>query len=510
MNQNRFLKDFHEVLTHHVNCVLKSGMILDEDMSLLTTLWDPKFYQGTMQFDRRLLLTSAGLTTLGLATTVKLNSIYPFFISVLPMTVRLMSLSIVCYRRRQYKRRFERLLRLIKSTYSISKEIAQYYRKRDAAVKSHKLQVNAFNILVQPGEEFLKFAVNSLHEIVDQIRNCMVQVCQSVPITEGDFIASIQWNLDDLRVTTDLGFKEVQARFDKLSDLFLLITSNFLSCIGLSCCVQLWRERCDVPHVLDCLLPELVSKLDGLLNEIRAQFNRIRFNLCDGVIDNEGSVVRSSRLERPIMDLLLSLQIAFETARRLQVLEAEGRMEECITILDDVNKQMEESRDMLSILIARLLSARQKPIPLKPPMEIVPPADDQIEIVDGNEADRELEDEEYNLSIHGSEPDDPLYLPNDGCSHNSVENLNVVLLELKNKLLQDEGKVGKQAREELNRGDVVKSVPADEPSPRLPMIPDIGDIGGLVQAITFTARKLNRSEEVFGSGTISSYDSDES
>uniref|UniRef100_A0A1Y1K5K4 Vezatin n=1 Tax=Photinus pyralis TaxID=7054 RepID=A0A1Y1K5K4_PHOPY len=506
MNKERFLRDFHAVLAHHVSCVLKSGMLLDEDMSLLTTFWDPNFYQDTVRFDRRLLVTSAALTTVGLATTVKLNSIYPFLISALPTSVQLMSRSIVCYRTRRYKRRFERLLRLIKSTYSISKEIVQYYRKRDAAVKSRKLQVGAFNILVEPGEVFLKFAASSLHEVVDQIRNCMVQVCLSVPITEGDFVASIDWNLDDLRVTADFGFKEVRARFDKLSDLFLLITSNFLGCVGLSCCVQLWRERCDLPHVLDCLLPELVGKLDGLLNEVRAQFNRIRFNLCDGVIDTEGRAVRSSRLERPIMDLLLSLQITFETARRLQVLEAEGRTEECVTILDDVSKQLEESRDMLSILTRRFSVAR--PIPTKPPVEIVPLADDQMEIVDGYETDAELEDEEYNLSMHGSEPDDSPYLQDD--ADDSVENLGIVLLELKTKLLQDEGKVGKQAREELNRGDIVRSVPADEPPPRLPTIPDIGDVGGLVRAITFTARKLNRSEEVFGSGSISSCDSVES
>ncbi|KAF2897165.1 hypothetical protein ILUMI_09009 [Ignelater luminosus] len=558
----KFLQDYSHVISYYVDCILQSRMMLDEDMHLMMTFWDPNLFKRRSIWNKTTLISST-CATLGAVFSLKLNNLYPFALSCIPATVQI-SQRVKCkYMANMYKNNFKNLISYICELYELNRNIIEYCHKRDTAMQIFKTSNEAYTLLLRPGEEFLKATILAEIGILEMLRNSMLKIFELVPVTEGEYIYSLEWNFDEFTKLNSDDFKNLQHHFQKLSDLYVLVVSNFLSCLGLSFCFQLWKDDfCDFKSIFDYVIPELTSTFKVGLNDIKSKFNNIRFTLQDK--ENETPKrqrhnLKSSKellqLQKCLEDFLTNMQVVFETGSHLQFLIKECdenlKLANHSQIVEDISTQLVICDDSLDTFL-RLYYLLTKRLVKKETNTLPPPSSSNetkiIKEIHYDDPIEPLEDEEYNLSIHGS--DDEEIMPFiEYADQFSTEHLELMLHELKIKLKERKGNRDEhdnnrnlsKCSEQVNAKCVKKSqsetfnkLPVEQCDPPLPPplpfessndispapsfapitighLPAINNSElGFLDAVKSVAQSLNRDEEVFGSDAVISSDSDES
>lgn len=558
----KFLEDYSHVISYYVDCILQSRMMLDEDMHLMMTFWDPNLFKRRSTWNK-ITLVSSTCATFGAVFSLKLNSLYPLALSCIPATVQISQRVKRKYMANTYKNNFENLISSISELYELNRSIIEYCHKRDTAMQIFKTSNEAYTLLLKPGEEFLKTITLIEIRVLEMLRNSMLKIFEVVPVTEGEYIYSLEWNFDEFTKTNCDSFKNLQHQFQKLNDLYVLIVSNFLSCLGLSFCFQLWKDNfCDFKSIFDYVIPELTSVFKVGLNDIKSKFNSIRFTLQDKENETprrQRHNLKSSKelvqLQKSLEDFLTNMQVVFETGKHLQLSIKEcnenSKLANHSQIVEDISSQLVICDDSLDTFL-RLYHLLTKSLVKKEP-NMLPPLSSSNETkitkeIRYDDPVEPLEDEEYNLSIHGS--DDEEIMPFiEYADQFSTEHLELMLHELKIKLKERKGNRDEhdnnrnlsKHNEEVNAKSAKKSqsenfnklqvelhdppLPpplAFESSNDVPSAPSFSSITigqlsainnsqlGFLDAVKSVAQSLNRDEEVFGSDAVISSDSDES
>lgn len=538
---NRFLEEHYNVLCHHIHSILQSSLILDEDMRLLTTFWNPVAVKKKSNLKNLILAISA---VAGFIVSLKLNKTYPIILLGTPAALELSQKLKRHHFESKYKRNFERLLLHSRELYELNKKIMNYYRQKDMAFQNKDLTMEVFAILLKPGEDFLRNTTDILIDILIQLKANMIKICDHVPILEGEHIYMLKLDIEGFRNYSQ-DYKDMIFHFEKINDMYVLMISNFMSCVGLSFCVQLWKDPgCNFLIIFKEVIPELLFKFKSSIAQIKKQFDSIRFTLFDDGINRNPLVQKKTnlnlnsnmfQLEQVLIDHLENIQLSFDATKMLlyflQSNYTETEYQTFIPHIKGIKNRAIMCDDSLETVIKMfslfMNETHWKKIEGNAAMA---PRNNEISpvniVVRYDDPEEPLKDEEFNLSIHGSDDDDflnPIIEYADQCSN---EYLELMLSELKKRL--NERRVAKGVEEE-NVPIISKSVKASEvehnlkipPSPPsddfnlipLPPTPPLtieqlppldNEHLSFLDSIKNVAQQLNRDEEVFGSDSLSS------
>lgn len=97
----------------------------------------------------------------------------------------------------------------------------------------------------------------------------------------------------------------------------ILLTSNFLSCLGLTFCFDLWKTNtCDIDVIFNDILPDLITLCGDIYEEMNEEFRHIRFTVPKTA--RREPEIKTITLEKPLLDFLNQIQIVFDIGKCLE------------------------------------------------------------------------------------------------------------------------------------------------------------------------------------------------
>ena len=404
MNEKVMLTGRENVMRDYVYLIFKSGMLLDEHDELLRQFWTPISAEKTNNF--LLMLSTCAISCISL-----IQKRYVLFsVTALPIGFRYVRNCYRYFKNRSYVKVFCDLIITLKAQFQLNKYIINYCHKRLRSKfdSSNDTRQRIEEILSTKIDHFLNHVSNILLEMIRFLLETLTSVSEIVNIGQLNTV----FHFDTNKIPGVLAnLKDSIAMFEKVHLLYVLVTSQFLCGIGLSLCFKEWESLPRrLPDVFDRIIPELLNNIETCYDEIKVGFEDICSELTPASFEKTDKIVLSDKLTSTSLGtFMINMQKTFECARAIKLLLAENSTKgnkhllENYKELEELFAECVESMKYLQYNVVKETGIKTEP--LKPPTNS---NNSQTEretaiTVKHDDADECIEDEEFTLSIHGSD-----------------------------------------------------------------------------------------------------------
>ncbi|XP_022915085.2 uncharacterized protein [Onthophagus taurus] len=417
-----------EVYKHHINCVFKCGMLVDEHVELLHQyLTSPKLKSNGAHWKIASVSLICGCIYSGL-----LESVFPVVLSSLPLSAIFAKDLIRYFKYKGCIKRFENLTKTFRKISDFNKGVQKYYERRLAALS--KLDDATKIVIETPIKIKLSEFVKNIFAEMDVLVNHMHEQLLNIK----EFIPDQLWNVCNLNLYGKIHWdvqEDASSQFKTLQMCYILATSTYL--LGISVALSTQPE-----HVLSKILPISEKFIISKYKDMKNSLEEATYELPPPQLRHNESFVRTDSLIT-VSKLLESLQLTYHACIGTQQSIFTLTNDDIIrNQLNDLEKLFLECSSLLSIL-QHEYNYNKKPIKTKSkeiPEEVISKEQKTIKTFRYDDIDDLAEDEQYEISIHSSDlesdpEDDPTNVEYEQLKE-QIRAQKMILKELNDELLK--------------------------------------------------------------------------
>ncbi|RZC40019.1 uncharacterized protein BDFB_000042, partial [Asbolus verrucosus] len=409
-------KEKVSVFDHHIQCILQSGLLLDEDMDCILLNYNPDDENNN---EKGLTICQKLLGALSFTSTVAIvHKKLPLFyttISATPFILLAIRHLREIVRMKNQKRNLETVIDMARNISKLNRMIFEYFKVKNT-VERHICSpstVGTINPYTKRMKQLIETIFNEEINLLIFIRDFGTYV----PSLKTDYAYLENLELQDFSSLNVKCINDCVSYLRKLCDIYVLVVSNCFTCLALTLCPNLWSKDGVIIEEIYAVVPKMKKialtcysnvskKFDDVkyhyLNkaEIKIQFKKPKLNVATKL------QVETYNTMAHTVDILEKSQIIYQKLQKvdLQSLSEKEKLGKCICELRGHVFDYYESLDVLYKLYQININASQaKPLSQ---VEVAKEADNTVDVDTIRDASlnptEPSDDEEYELYIGGA------------------------------------------------------------------------------------------------------------
>ncbi|KAJ3623233.1 hypothetical protein MTP99_019471 [Tenebrio molitor] len=274
-NKKIVLNDI-SLLDHHIQCIIRSGLLLDDDLAYVRVCYDSRFYYCN---DKRFPFYQkwAGAISL-ISSLLIIQKKYP--ISYIPLCAAPVIIvgvkhliESLCHRKR--RNNMEMLIQSISDNTKLNRMIYEYFQYRKDASESTATIINPYT---QRIEDFIHNIFLQEIYVFENFKMCMSLLDAYVPDLKDRYNYLEDEFFEHLRVFDVKNMNDCVIYMQKLRNIYILITSHCLTCLAVTLCPDKWNEyKYNVDEILDIIVTKMKDISRDCYIKTKKMFDDVKY-----------------------------------------------------------------------------------------------------------------------------------------------------------------------------------------------------------------------------------------
>ncbi|KAJ3623232.1 hypothetical protein MTP99_019470 [Tenebrio molitor] len=418
-NRKIVLNDI-SLLDHHIQCIIRSGLLLDDDLAYVRVCYDSRFYYcNDKRFPFYQQWAGAISLTSSLLIVQKKCPISYIPLCAAPVIIVGVKHLVESLCRRKRRKNMEMLIESISDNTKLNRMIYKYFQYRKDASEITATQINPYTKRI---EDFIHNIFLQEIYVFENFKMCMSLLDAYVPDLKDRYIYLEDEFFEHLRVFDVKNINDCVIYMQKLENIYMLITSHCLTCLAVTLCPDKWNEyNYNVDEILDIIVIKMKDISRDCYIKTKKMFDDVKYyKLSRTELKTECKLP----LPRPDTDSKLNVSVAKTIMHTSEILKncqviltklQKGDMQpaekeqliDCIGVLCREVYNFHESLDGLHELY-EIKTHRSKPLvqveqELRNDTSLVLESACDKKVVNPNANEPNIKDEEYERYVAASE-----------------------------------------------------------------------------------------------------------